>query len=158
MKHMGEANMSSNLPKTYKAIVIHSPHSGRAAQLPEALAYLRQSSIEIINILSIAELDNLPAQGEHWVESGIDAAVAAGGDGLVGGVITHITESGLPLGILPLGTSNDIARALSIPLNLNAAAAILLNGKRRAIDIGIAQPAEQPPHIAEEQTEQPRHQ
>ena len=67
--------MASNLPKTYKAIVIHSPHSGRAAQLTEALAYLRQSSIEIVNMLSIAELDNLPAQGEHWVGTGIDIAV-----------------------------------------------------------------------------------
>src|SRR5579884_2324966 len=148
MKHMGEANMSSNLPKTYKAIVIHSPHSGRAAQLPEALAYLRQSSIEIINILSIAELDNLPAQGEHWVESGIDAAVAAGGDGLVGGVITHIAESGLPLGILPLGTANDIARSLRIPLDLFQAAKVIAQGNLGNVDVGIAWPAEQAPHKA----------
>ena len=45
-------------------------------------------------------------------------AISGGGDGLVGGVITHIAESGLPLGILPLGTSNDIARSLHIPQDL----------------------------------------
>src|SRR5690348_5851221 len=148
MQQTGEANMASNLPKTYKAIVIHSPHSGRAAQLPEALAYLRQSSIEIVNILSIAELDNLPAQGEHWVESGIDIVIAAGGDGLVGGVITHIAESGLPLGILPLGTSNDVARSLHIPQDLNAASQVIAHGKEQKVDIGVAHPAEQAPHLA----------
>ncbi len=155
MKHTGDANMVSNLPKTYKAIVIHSPHSGRAAQLPEALAYLRQSSIEIVNIFSIAELDNLPAQGEHWVESGIDIAVAAGGDGLVGGVITHIAESGLPLGIVPLGTANDIARSLGIPQDLHRAAEVIAQGQVQEIDIGTAQPAEQTPHLANPQPGHP---
>jgi diacylglycerol kinase (ATP) len=139
------------------AIVIHSPHSGRSAQLAKAITAIRQSNIDIVDIVSIADLDGLAPQGEQWKQHHIDLVIAAGGDGLVGGVITHIAESGLPLGILPLGTSNDIARSLSIPLNLNAAAAVLLNGKHRTIDIGIAQPAEQPPHLAEKQTEKPRH-
>ena len=145
---MDETHRGSNLPKTHKAIVIHSPHSGRAAQFTEALAYLRQTGIEIVNVLSIAELDNLPAQGERWVESGIDIAVAAGGDGLVGGVITHIAESGLPLGILPLGTANDIARSLNIPQDLRRAAEVIAQGRGQEIDIGTARPAEQAPHLA----------
>jgi len=137
--------------------VIHSPHSGRSAQLAEAITAIRQNNIDIVDVISIADLDGLTPQGEQWKEHNIEMIIAAGGDGLVGGVITHIAESGLPLGILPLGTSNDIARSLSIPLNISAAAAVLLNGKRRTIDIGIAQPAEQPPHHAEKQTEKPRH-
>jgi diacylglycerol kinase (ATP) len=138
------------------AIVIHSPHSGRSAQLAEAITAIRQNTIDIVGVISIADLDGLTPQGEQWKQQNIDLVIAAGGDGLVGGVITHIAESGLPLGILPLGTSNDIARSLSIPLNLSAAAAVLIKGKRKAIDIGIAQPAEQSPHLAEKQTEQPR--
>lgn len=140
--------MDSNLPRVRRVIVIHSPHSGRAAQLTEALTYLSQTHTEIVNVLSIAELDNLPAQGAHWVESGLDTAVAAGGDGLVGGVITHIAESGLPLGILPLGTANDIARSLGIPQDLHWAAEVIAQGKEQEIDIGTARPAEQAPHTA----------
>ena len=140
------------------AIVIHSPHSGRSAQLAEAITAIRESNIDIVDVISIADLDGLMPQGGQWKEHNIGLVIAAGGDGLVGGVITHIAESSLPLGILPLGTSNDIARSLSIPLNLSAAADVLMNGKHRAIDIGIAQPAEQSPHLAEKQTEQPRHQ
>ncbi len=136
------------MEKLRKAIVIHSPHSGRADHLSSALTHLRQSGVEIVEITSIATLDNLPAQGEHWQENGIDIALAAGGDGLIGGVISHIIESGLPLGILPLGTSNDIARSLRIPLDLSKAAELITRGHEVAIDVGMVQPAEQAPHQA----------
>ncbi len=136
------------MEKLRKAIVIHSPHSGRADHLSSALTHLRQSGVEIVEITSIATLDNLPTQGEYWQENGIDIALAAGGDGLIGGVISHIIESGLPLGILPLGTSNDIARSLRIPLDLSQAAELIARGHEVAIDIGMAQPAEQAPHQA----------
>ncbi len=129
-----------------RAIVIHSPHSGRSNQLEQAQAQLQQLGIEIINTIPISDLDNLPPQGTDWRRRGIDVAIAAGGDGLVGGVINHIAESGLPLGILPLGTSNDIARSLQIPQTIQQAAGVIAHGKIRAIDIGTARPAEQAPH------------
>lgn len=131
-----------------RTIVIHSPHSGRSEKLAEAITHLEQAGVEVVNTISIADLDNLPAQGTAWKESGVDVAIAAGGDGLVGGVITHIAESGLPLGILPLGTSNDIARALHIPQDLHGAAQVIAQGKEHQIDIGVAQPAEQASHPA----------
>jgi diacylglycerol kinase (ATP) len=131
-----------------RAIVVHSPHSGRSEKLAEAITHLEQTGVELVNTISIADLDNLPAQGTTWKESGIDLAIAAGGDGLVGGVITHIAESGLPLGILPLGTSNDIARSLRIPQDLQAAAQVIAQGKEQGVDVGVAQPAEQAPHLA----------
>jgi len=130
------------------AIVVHSPHAGRAAYLSQALTRLQQSGINIVQTISIAELDNLPAQGEYWRKNGIDIAVAAGGDGLIGGVITHIAESAVLLGILPLGTANDIARSLHIPLDVSQAAEVIAVGKEVEVDIGEAQPAEQAPHIA----------
>ena len=131
-----------------RVIVIHSPHSGRSSKLLEAIAYLQQTGLEIVNTISIASLDDLPAQGTTWKQSGIDVAIAAGGDGLVGGVITHIAESGLPLGILPLGTSNDVARSLHIPQDLNAAAHVIAHGIEQNVDVGVAKPAEQAPHLA----------
>src|SRR5437016_13327943 len=131
-----------------RAVVIHSPHSGRSSKLSEAITYLEQTGLEIVNTISIADLDNLPAQGSIWKANGIDIAISGGGDGLVGGVITHIAESGLPLGILPLGTSNDIARSLHIPQDLSEAAKVIALGKEIEVDIGEAQPAEQAPHLA----------
>ncbi len=140
--------MEETLHKPQRAIVVHSPHSGRSAKLSEAITYLEQTGLEIVSTIPIAKLDNLPSQGMTWGESGIDVAIAAGGDGLVGGVITHIAESGLLLGILPLGTSNDIARSLRIPQDLQLAAKVIALGQVREVDIGVAQPAEQAPHLA----------
>ncbi len=131
-----------------RAVVIHSPHSGRSSKLSEAITYLEQTGLEIVHTISIADLDDLPAQGPIWKANGIDIAISGGGDGLVGGVITHIAESGLPLGILPLGTSNDIARSLNIPMNLQEAAHVIAQGGEHLVDVGVARPAEQAPHHA----------
>jgi diacylglycerol kinase family enzyme len=138
--------MEEAMLKPRRAIVIHSPYSGRSAQLPETLIYLKQAGIEIAEIASVATLDGLPPQGTRWMDNGFDIAIAAGGDGLVGSVITHIAASGLLLGILPLGTANDIARSIDIPQDLQQAAAVIASGRVVEIDIGIAQPAEQAPH------------
>ncbi len=131
-----------------RAIVIHSPHSGRSAQFSEALAYLQLAGVEVVQNIPVADLDNLPSQGASWKERGIGVAIAAGGDGLVGGVITHIAESGPALGILPLGTANDIARSLKIPLGLPLAAEVIAHGNMKEVDVGVARPAEQAPHLA----------
>jgi diacylglycerol kinase family enzyme len=131
-----------------RVVVIHSPHSGRSSKLSEAITYLEQQGLEIVNTISIADLDNLPAQGPIWKANGIDIAISGGGDGLVGGVITHIAESGLPLGILPLGTSNDIARSLQIPQDLQEAAQVIAQGDEHLVDVGVAKPAQQAPHLA----------
>lgn len=138
-----------------KAIVIHSPYSGKSEQLHTALAHLRESGVEIVDVIPIAALDHLPAQGTRWRQDGIELAVAAGGDGLIGGVITHIAESGLILGILPLGTANDIARSLSIPLNIRQAARVIASGTLQEADIGVARPSEQAPHLASKDQQHP---
>jgi diacylglycerol kinase (ATP) len=140
-----------------RAVVIHSPHSGRSSKLSEAITYLEQTGLEIVHSISIADLDDLPAQGAIWKANGIDIAISGGGDGLVGGVITHIAESGLPLGILPLGTSNDIARSLLIPMDLKEAAYVIAQGDEQLVDIGTAKPAEQTPHLATKHQSGPLH-
>ena len=128
-----------------RVIVIHSPHSGRSGHLTQALTLLEQAGVQVARVLSIAELNALPPQGAVWREQGMLLAIAAGGDGVVGGVITHLAASGLPLGILPLGTANDIARSLRIPQNLSQAVEVIAQGHTRPIDIGVAWPLIQAP-------------
>lgn len=67
---------------------------------------------------------------------GIGAVVVAGGDGTLSCAAATLAGRELPLGILPLGTMNLLARDLGLPLDLDAALATLATGVRRRIDIG----------------------
>ncbi len=71
-----------------------------------------------------------------WRERRCVAVVAAGGDGTVGAAATLAMQAGLPLGILPLGTSNDVARSLGIPMDVALAAQIIARGKAVPSDVG----------------------
>lgn len=66
----------------------------------------------------------------------IDCAVVCGGDGSLRRAAAGLCESGLPLGIVPLGTANDLARTFDIPLDPRAAVEVMLSGWRRRIDLG----------------------
>lgn len=70
-------------------------------------------------------------------ESGERRIVVLGGDGTIAEVIPALAETDLELGILPVGTGNDLARSLGIPLNdLEASLEVLRGGRLRRIDIG----------------------
>ncbi|MBO0779757.1 MAG: hypothetical protein J2P37_13110 [Ktedonobacteraceae bacterium] len=130
--------MSHPRSTTRTALLIHSPHAGRARRFSQALASLREHHITLAGVHSIKDIDLSAAQGEQWRARGIDLVIAAGGDGLIGGVLAPVVRSGLPLGILPLGTANDLARTASIPLDLQQAAAVIACGKQIELDLGSA--------------------
>jgi diacylglycerol kinase (ATP) len=58
---------------------------------------------------------------------GATLVISAGGDGTLASVGNGLVHSPVPLGILPLGTGNGLARALLIPLNLDEAIELLVN-------------------------------
>lgn len=66
----------------------------------------------------------------------VDAVIAAGGDGTVIRTIPLAIERGVPLGIVPLGTFNDLARTLHIPLDPRGACECIAAGRTRRIDAG----------------------
>ena len=61
---------------------------------------------------------------------GFDRVVIGGGDGTLNAAIPGLLKAGLPFGIMPLGTANDLARSLGIPFELDAAAQVI--AERRA--------------------------
>ncbi len=70
------------------------------------------------------------------VKDEISCVVLGGGDGTLHAAAPALLESGLTLGILPLGTANDLARSLGIEAEAEEAAAVILGGKTRSIDLG----------------------
>jgi diacylglycerol kinase family enzyme len=122
-------------------VLVVSPHAGHIADQSTVEAALGAAGVTVGRILPVSELDEQAPQGQAWHRQGFTAAVAAGGDGTVGAVATQVAASELPLGILPLGTSNDVARSLAIPLTLDAACTVVAHGTAQAIDLGYACPA-----------------
>ncbi|MBE8971354.1 lipid kinase [Nostocales cyanobacterium LEGE 12452] len=66
----------------------------------------------------------------------VDLIIIGGGDGTLNAAVDALIETQLPLGILPLGTANDLARTLGIPNSLNEACKIIGNGHLQRIDLG----------------------
>lgn len=66
-----------------------------------------------------------------------EVVVALGGDGLVGKLAGALRDS-TPLGVVPAGRGNDFARALGIPDDVGGATRVLLDGVRKALDLGEA--------------------
>lgn len=68
-----------------------------------------------------------------------DAVFALGGDGTAMEIVGALAGRGRPVGILPGGTGNLIARSLGIPLDLPSAVRVLLDGEEALIDLGVVE-------------------
>src|SRR5262245_21201241 len=64
-----------------------------------------------------------------------ELVIAAGGDGTINAVAAHLVGTGKRIGVLPLGTLNHFARDLAIPLELEAAARAMIEGRAISIDV-----------------------
>ncbi|MDO9456113.1 diacylglycerol kinase family protein [Nocardioides sp.] len=79
--------------------------------------------------------DSGTGQAEEASVAGADLVIVCGGDGTVREVAAELAGTGIPVGIIPAGTGNLLARNLDIPLYIRAAIDIALTGQDRAIDM-----------------------
>jgi diacylglycerol kinase (ATP) len=66
----------------------------------------------------------------------VGRVILGGGDGTLNAAAAGLRDTGLPLGILPLGTANDLARTLGIPEDPEQAAAVIVAGRTTKLDLG----------------------
>ncbi|MEO7006750.1 MAG: diacylglycerol kinase [Terrimesophilobacter sp.] len=98
---------------------------------PQVIAELRAAGHEVVALIE-PDYAHLVASVEAAIVSTPDALVVVGGDGMVGLAANALAGRDIPLGIIPSGSGNDMARGLGIPLRDPAAAiAVLLEAMRR---------------------------
>ncbi len=79
--------------------------------------------------------DSGTGMAEDASVAGADLVIVCGGDGTVREVCAELAGTGIPVGIVPAGTGNLLARNLAIPLYMRSAIDVALNGQDRAIDL-----------------------
>ncbi|WP_047984795.1 diacylglycerol kinase [Ornithinibacillus californiensis] len=124
-----------------RARIIYNPTSGREAfkkELPAVLEKFEIAGYETSAHATTGEGDAINA-ARIAVERGYDLVVAAGGDGTINEVINGLAEQEYrpKLGVIPVGTTNDFARALTIPRDsIQKAVDVIVEGHSKLLDIG----------------------
>ncbi|UFN45018.1 YegS/Rv2252/BmrU family lipid kinase [Nocardioides okcheonensis] len=118
--------------------LLTNPTAGRgrgARHRDAALARLRESGFVVRNLAG-RDADEAAELARGCVADGVEALVVCGGDGLVHLGVQAVAGTGVPLGLIPAGTGNDVARYLGIPRTDPVAAADRVVGsRRRTIDL-----------------------
>ncbi|WP_037284728.1 diacylglycerol kinase [Saccharibacillus sacchari] len=125
-----------------RARLIYNPTSGREEmrrRLPDILQRLDEGGIETTVHATTGEGDATRAAVDA-AQRGYDIVIAAGGDGTIYEVVNGLAdqEHRPELGIFPLGTTNDLSRALGISRQWEDYCDLVLRGESRPIDVGRA--------------------
>jgi diacylglycerol kinase (ATP) len=122
-----------------EAIVIWNSSAGSTSQAEEVRRALDDHPS--VTLLESDSREAAIAQVENACRDGHPRVIAAGGDGTVNAVVTALVNwqrdhgSAPVLAVLPLGTGNDLARSLQMPLDPAQAVEICLNGRSVPIDV-----------------------
>lgn len=104
------------------------------ADVSEVIGALEAGGLDLTVIPIEDPLEIAPTIHAHRHEA--DLVILGGGDGTMNAAAEALMDAGLPMGILPMGTANDLARTLSIPPDLVDAARVILDGRLHAVDVG----------------------
>ena len=125
-------------PYAHRLLVILNPAAGQEEpsrvrrQIGGALA-VRGASFDLAETEGAGDAARMAREAASL---GYGKVVAAGGDGTIAEVITGLAGGDVPLGIIPLGTGNQLAANLGIPPDVERAVEVAVRGRPRAIDIG----------------------
>ncbi len=108
---------------------------GRMA-LPEVLSSCEQAGLKLRRIHKITDPGTLPLVLHKIRLRTPDVLITASGDGTVSDVVDYLAGTSIKLGFIPLGTTNNFARSLGVPLDIAAAVTTIAAGRTRSIALG----------------------
>lgn len=130
-----------------RACVVMNPQAGGASRTPGLDDELLRRGFDVFHTHAPGEATRI---AHARALAGAPLIVAAGGDGTVNEVASALVplRTTTRLGVLPLGTGNDLARSLALPLEPLAALDVLAHGRERAIDAIAVEPDDAPRSFA----------
>lgn len=111
-----------------KALVVLNSRAGNSqpVQIQEAVVQRFGAYDKLFELYQTNDLQSITEVVRQSVRQDFDFFVAAGGDGTVSRMLDALARSNTPLGILPVGTGNALARAFGVPQDLVAALDLIL--------------------------------
>ncbi|WFE26688.1 diacylglycerol kinase family protein [Solwaraspora sp. WMMD791] len=131
--------LSDAIRRQRRAVLIVNAKSRRGRQLySDARQRLTAAGFDLLATYPVDEPGELERNLDEAVGLAPDLLVAGGGDGTIGAAARLLAHRDIALGLLPLGTTNNFARTLGIPLDLDAAVGVITEGKVIDVDLGLA--------------------
>ncbi len=120
-----------------KIALIINPRSGKrkAESIVDHAHDLAEKLGHSLDVSIIAKAGDGSAFAQKAIADGVDRVISAGGDGTLNAIACGLVGSGLPLGIVPMGSGNGYARSLGIPLAPLKALDLAFTGKQRPMDV-----------------------
>ncbi|MDE7158630.1 MAG: YegS/Rv2252/BmrU family lipid kinase, partial [Clostridiales bacterium] len=118
-----------------RCLFLYNPNSGKgkiAKKLPLIERSLKRRFKEVV-CRATQSGEDLERQARTGAEE-FDALIFSGGDGTFNHVLQGIGERDIPLGYLPSGTANDVAKSLGIPKRLKRALKVIEGGREARVD------------------------
>lgn len=105
----------------------------------EKILPLLKSQLKRLGLTADLALSHHPREAQEIAlrsqKRGCDIVVACGGDGTIHALLPALVERPVALGVIPLGTANDLARNWKIPFQLKKALLVLRQGQPKAVDV-----------------------
>ena len=120
-----------------RGVLIYNPAAGqrnRRSRIARLVEEMRPRGLELVHAPTERPRHAIEIARE-FAARGVDLVVVYGGDGTVSEAAWGLTGNGIPLAVLPGGTSNVLARELSIPLEIDRAKELLWTGVPRQVRI-----------------------
>ena len=126
-----------NKPIRVKLIV--NPGAGKASNAADSLklvvGYLEESGLKVDVALAKPKEEATPI-ARKAIKDGYKTVIAMGGDGTIEAIMRGMMGSKVHLGIVPVGTENNIAKSLGIPKDLQEACALIVSDNMLKLDMG----------------------
>jgi len=118
-----------------RGLLVYNPTAGqrnRRDQMNELIDRQRGRGLELVNAPTTG-IGDATEIVKSFLPKGLDVVVVCGGDGTISEAACGLQGSGVPLAVLPGGTSNVLARELQIPLDFDLAEELLHGGTPSAV-------------------------
>jgi diacylglycerol kinase (ATP) len=132
-----KSDLQAAIRQRRRAVLVVNTRSRRGARLyQDAGRQLEAAGFGLLGSFAVSPPGQLETSLAAALDLEPDLLIAGGGDGTLSVAARHLAYRDVALGVVPLGTTNNFARTLGIPLTVTGAVGVLARGKVADVDLG----------------------